>query len=420
MSEHTHDVIIIGGGASGMMCAGILARKGVRVLLIEKNRELGRKLAITGGGRCNITNADFDIRSFLSHYKDASKYLYSPFSKFSAEDTIRYFEERGLPIVIEARKRAFPASQRATDVVATLKKDLREKNVTILTQTPVRSLIIEGGAVKGVLLADSSAHRAQYVVLATGGTAAPDTGATGDGFKMLEAIGHTISKPSPNIVPLKTNAPWVHKLSGSTCSFMELKFSQNGKVMLKKKGKILFTHFGISGPLVLNLSHDVAELLKHGPVHASVNLFPDTNEGDLDARVVKLFDQNKNKKLRNVLPELLLKSIAHAVIHLAGDELAEKSVHSITKDERKRLVRTMQGMGFEIVGTMGLDRAVIADGGLALDEVDFTVMTSRKFQNLYVLGDMLHINRPSGGFSLQLCWTTAWVAAHDLLEKLGK
>lgn len=420
MSNTHYDVIIIGGGASGMMCAGILGKSGARVLLIEKNRELGRKLSITGGGRCNITNAEFNVRSFLDNFKGSAKYLFSPFSKFSASDTIEYFESRGLPIVVEARKRAFPETQRATDVVATLYKDIKETDVTVLTKTTVRSLYAENGVITGVHLSDSSVYHASYIILATGGAAAPETGSTGDGFTMLSQLGHTVAQPNPNIVPLQTDASWVHRLSGTTCSFMELRFMQNGKTMLKKKGKLLFTHFGISGPLVLNSSHDVAEMLTHGEVHASVNLFPDTDEGALDDRVLKLFDKNKNKKLRNVLPEMLLKSIAHTIIQLAGADLGEKSVHSITKDERKKLVRTMQAMGFPITGTMGFDRAVIADGGLALTEVDFTTMASQLYSNLYVLGDVLNVNRPSGGFSLQLCWTTAWVAAQDIIKKLRK
>ena len=298
-----------------------------------------------------------------------------------------------------------------------LKKELKKHKVTVYTQAEVRSLNSEDSVITGVAMKDGTSHDAKYVVLATGGIAAPETGSTGDGFQMLEELGQKVAKPNPNIVPLKTDAKWVHRLSGTAPSFMELKFSQEGKVKMKKKGKLLFTHFGISGPLVLNSSYEVSQLLHAGPVHASVNLFPDTNEGDLDKRLVKLFDKNKNKKLRNVLPELVQKSLALAIIHLAGAELGEVSVHSITKEERKKLVRTMQSLGFEITGTMGFDRAVIADGGIDLTEVDFTNMTSRKYPNLYLLGDILNINRPSGGFSLQLCWTTAAVAARDILSK---
>jgi len=412
------DVIIIGGGASGMMCAGILGRAGKRVLLLEKNKELGKKLSISGGGRCNITNAEFDVRAFLDNFPEANKFLYSPFSKFSSKDTFTYFEERGLPLVIEGRKRAFPETQKATDVVSVLRKDLSDNEVTIQTGIQVRSIDKEEGVVVGVTLRTNVRYRAPYVVLATGGIAAPETGSTGDGFTMLKKLGHTVADSNPNIVPLKVDAPWVHRLSGTSCSFMEIRFSRNGKTELKKKGKILFTHFGISGPLVLNSSFEVSKMLAKGPVHASINLFPDTNENDLDKRLVKLFDANKNKKLRNVLPELLQKSLAHAIIHLTNPSLGEVSVHSITKDERKGLVKTMQALGFEITDTMGLDRAVIADGGVIPEEVDFGSMSSRSFPNLYLLGDILNINRPTGGYSLQLCWTTASVAANSIIEKL--
>ncbi len=413
-----YDVIVIGGGASGMMCAGIVAQSGKRVLLLEKNKSLGKKLSISGGGRCNITNAEFDVRKFLSHFPESSKFLHSPFSKFSAKDTFDFFEKNGLPLVTEERKRAFPKSQSAPDVVATLQRILTSNNVEIQTNVQVRSIDKKDGVVTGVTLGGKTKYTSTYVVLATGGTAAPETGSTGDGFRMLRVLGHSVADANPNVVPLKTNASWVHRLSGVSCSFMEIAFSQQGQTKLKKKGKILFTHFGVSGPLILNSSYEVNQLLARGPVHASVNLFPDTNEGDLDKRLVKLFDKNKNKKLRNVLPELLQKKLAHAVIHLTNPALGEVSVHSITKDERKDLVKTTQALGFNITGTMGFNRAVIADGGAALEEVDFSNMASRKLPNLYLLGDILNINRPSGGYSLQLCWTTAWVAAKDIVERL--
>ncbi|QSH39337.1 NAD(P)/FAD-dependent oxidoreductase [Candidatus Kaiserbacteria bacterium] len=418
MTEKDADVIVVGGGASGMMCAGIIAAKGKQVLILEKNKELGKKLSISGGGRCNITNAELDVREFLKNFPESSKFLFSPFSQFSVKETFTFFEKRGLPLVVEARKRVFPKSQKASDVVDVFKKGIDNPNTRIFTGTPIRSITHEDGIVTGVITKDGKAYKAPYVVLAVGGAAAPETGSNGDGFRMLREIEHTVADSNPNIVPLKVNEKWVHKLSGTSCSFMEIRFSQNGKTKIKKKGKILFTHFGISGPLVLNTSHEVSKLLEKGPVHAEINLFPDTNEGDLDKRVVKLFDKNKNKKLRNVLPELLQKSLAHAVIFLANPALGEVSVHSISKEDRKKLVKTMQSLGFMIAGTMGLDRAVIADGGVALEEVDFSNMTSRKFPNLYLLGDILHINRPSGGFSLQLCWTTAWVAAQDILKRL--
>jgi len=343
-----YDVIVVGGGASGMMCAGVVAQAGFRVLILEKNKELGRKLSISGGGRCNITNAEFDVRKFLANFPKSSKFLHTPFSKFSSKDTFEFFEKNGLPLVTEERKRAFPKSQKATDVVETLRKILTTNGVSVQTGIQVRSINEEDGQIASVTVGSKTKYTAKHIVLATGGTAAPETGSTGDGFRMLRTLSHTVAESNPNIVPLKTNANWVHRLSGVSCSFMEIRFSQNGKTKIKKKGKILFTHFGVSGPLILNSSYEVSQLLERGPVHASINLFPDTNEGDLDKRLVRLFDKNKNKKLRNVLPELIQKKLAHAVIHLANPALGEVSVHSITKDERKDLVKTMQALGFHL------------------------------------------------------------------------
>jgi predicted Rossmann fold flavoprotein len=251
---------------------------------------------------------------------------------------------------------------------------------------------------------------ARNAAIATGNLAAPKTGSTDDGFDLLKSLGHTAKTPSPNIVPLATDAAWVHRLSGVTLSFMTLRFNLDGKIKLKKTGKVLFTHFGISGPLVLNSSFEVIKLLKAGQVEAVIDMFPDTEENELDRRVWRLFERNKNKKMKNVLPEMMDKAMAAEILNMPDIGLAEKPVNEVTKEERKKLVKKMKNLSFPIVGTLGFEKAVIADGGVILEEVNFKNMTSRLHPNLYLLGDILNINRPSGGFSLQLCWTTGYVA----------
>jgi hypothetical protein len=416
---NTYDLIVIGGGPSGMMAAGRAGELGARVLLIEKNKDLGRKLLLTGGGRCNITNDIQDPRKFLDHFPQAKSFLYSPFSKFSVNDTFAFFEYHGLPLVTETHGRVFPKTQRAEDVLRTLLEVMKKEGVEVRKGIKVDSLKILPDQTfclssKGILF------HAKYVVVATGGLAAPETGSTGDGFTFMRNIGHTINTPNPNLVPLTTDETWVHALSGLTLSFMTLRFKQDGKTKIKKTGKVLFTHFGISGPLVLNASFDVVQLLKKGPVEASIDMFPDTEENELDRRVFNLFEKNKNKTLKNLLPEMMHKNMAKGLLEMKDLQIGEKKVHSITKEERKELVKRMKNLSFPITGTLGLDKSIVADGGIPPQEINFKNMSSTHYPNLYVLGDMLDINRPSGGFSLQLCWTTGWVAGNDIGEKVQK
>jgi len=243
------------------------------------------------------------------------------------------------------------------------------------------------------------------------------SGIGGEGVTILEKLGHTVKEPNPNLVPLTTDVKWVHALSGVSLSFMTIRFRQEGKNKIKKTGKILFTHFGISGPLILNSSFEVKKLLEKGSVAASIDMFPDTEENEIDRRVWRLFEKNKNKLLKNILPEMMEKSLSEQILSLPDIDLAEKEANAVTKEERKKLVKKMKDLTFPITGTLGFEKAIIADGGATLTEVNFRNMSSKLHPNLYLLGDVLDINRPSGGFSLQLCWTTGWVAGTDAAER---
>lgn len=410
--EH-YDVIVIGGGAAGMMAAGTAAKNGKKVLVLEKNNELGKKLKITGGGRCNITNYDLDVRSFLSHYKDAAPFLFSPFSQFGVKETFTFFEKKKLPLVVQTRNRVFPQSEKAYDVFAVMRDFMKDHKVEVRLSSPVDAIHTRDKKISGVD-SKNTRYTADHYIIATGGIAHPETGSTGDGFHWMEKLGHTFHTPSPNIVPLRASDFWIKLVSGTSLSFMKITFFMNGKKAFSKTGKILFTHFGISAPLVLNSSKQVSDLLKKGTVTAEIDLFPDTNKGSLDKRIIKLFEDNKNKKLKNILSEMLPKKIAEVIHDLARLEDPEKKVHSVSSDERKRLRELMKHLPITIDGLMGLDRAVIADGGVPLDEIDTKTMRSKKTKNLFIIGDMLHINRPSGGYSLQLCWTTGYVAGMNV------
>ncbi len=416
-SEH-YDTIVIGGGASGMMAAGVLAMRGKKVLILEKNRKIGEKLGITGGGRCNITNAEYDVHAMLDNYGAAKPFLYSPFSQFGVESTFKFFEDRKLPIVVEARKRAFPKSQKATDVVKVMHKFASGKenkpfgNVTIKTGSPVTKMMTADGKITGV-----KSHRETFTadtyVLSVGGASRPETGSTGDGFKWLADIGHTVKTPSPNIVPLRVSDRWVNKLSGTSLSFMKITFFCDGAREFSKEGKILFTHFGLSGPLILNSAREVGELLKSGVVTATIDCYPDTDLGALDKKILKIFDENKNRDFKNILSEITPIGLSEVLIDLKVVADPNVKVHSISKEDRKKIVHILKALPLTVDGLMGMDRAVVSDGGVILEEVDTKTMRSKVFPNLFFTGDILNINRPSGGFSLQLCWTTGWVAGQN-------
>jgi len=403
------DVIVIGGGASGMMAGVVSARRGKSVIILEKNKKLGEKLKITGGGRCNITNAEYDIHKFLEHYGKSKDFLFSPFSIFGVEDTFKFFESLGLPLVIEARKRAFPKSEKAYDVYDALKKELEKNKATIKTNIIVTKFIIINEKVVGVKTTDGS-YFAKSFVLATGGLSHPETGSTGDGFRFLKDLGHKIEKPNPSVVPLEVSDKWVHELSGVTLSFMKITFYLDGKKQFSKTGKILFTHFGLSGPLILNSASYVGSLLQAGRVDAFIDAYPDTTLGDLEDKIVKIFDKNKNKILKNILKEIVPDGMTKAFEILIDKDILETKVHSIKKDDRKAIVLLLKNLKVHITNLMGYDRAVVVDGGLVLTEVNLKTMQSKIFDNLFITGDLLNINRQSGGFGLQICWTTGYIA----------
>jgi len=409
-----YDVIVIGGGASGMIAAGRAAESGARVLLIEKNKKLGEKLAISGGGRCNITNAEEDVRTLLKKYGDAEQFLYSLFARFGVPETFSFFEKRGLPLVVQARKRAFPQTERATDVVRVLRTYIERNKVAVRMGTPVVKITRGNDGITGVVAGKETFHAGAYI-LATGGISHPETGSTGDGLGWLTGVGHTVHTPTPTIVPLATKEAWSKLLAGVSLSFMKITFYADGKKTFSEKGKVLFTHFGLSGPLILNSAHRVADSIAGGArVTARIDAYPDTDHGALERRIVALFDKHKNKSLKNIIKDCTPEGTSKGMLALLkGHVDTEKKVHSITREERKYLVDILKALPLTVTGLMGFDRAVIADGGVALTEVDMRTMRSKKYPNLFITGDLLHITRPSGGFSLQLCWSTGYVAGEE-------
>jgi predicted Rossmann fold flavoprotein len=407
-----YDVIVVGGGASGLMAAGRAAQRGRRVLLLEKNAELGAKLKITGGGRCNITNAEKDAHVFLGHYGEGAPFLHSPFAQFGVEDTFEFFESRGLPLVVQARGRVFPKTEQAIDVLNVLQGYLHEGRAQVRTLTNVERFIVLDGRISAVV-ANGEKFTADSYILATGGTSHPETGSTGDGFAWLAMLGHAVKEPTPTIVPLAVREEWVKALAGVTLPAVRISFFLEGERKLVLKGDVLCTHFGLSGPLIMNAAGKVADLLYQGSVTAQIDVHPQDDIGSLDKRITAVFDANKNKTLKNVWNDIAPVGTGHALLPLLAGIDADIKVHSITKEQRREIVDLLKGLPVTITGLMGYDRAVVADGGLALEEIDTRTMRSKRYANLYVTGDLLDISRPSGGFSLQLCWTTGYVAGEN-------
>jgi predicted Rossmann fold flavoprotein len=411
-TETIWDVVVIGGGASGMMTAGRAGSLGRKVLLLEKNEELGKKLLITGGGRCNVTNAEKDLRVLLSKFKDSDKFLFSAFSQFSNKDTLEFFNSRGMETKVEANNRVFPVSNKAESVWNVLLEYLKTNKVTIQSNCTVVGIETDSDKITSVKLKDKTIIRAKSFVLATGGKSHPETGSTGDGFKWLSELGHKVTEPTASLVPISVEDEWVKTLQGVSLENTKITVLQNDVKQEVKKGKILFTHFGLSGPTILNLSSEVGELLKYGDVFLSLDILPDLDYGQLNLKLQEIFKEKSNKKFKNTLDSLLPFAMVPIVVGLSGID-GDKPSHNITREERLHLVQVLKDLRVKVTGLLGEDKAIVTSGGLSLEEVDFKTMASKLFSNLYLTGDILNIDRPSGGYSLQLCWTTGFVAGSN-------
>jgi predicted Rossmann fold flavoprotein len=409
MNKGHYDIAVIGGGPAGMMAAARAAELGAKVILLEKNEGLGKKLLITGGGRCNVTNAEFDVRTFLKKYKDSDKFLFSAFSQFDVTNAIQFFNGREMPTKIEAEKRVFPVSDSAQSVWNVLVEYLKQSNVEVKTNAIVSSFEMENGKITAVVLKNKEKIFADKFILATGGTSRPETGSTGDGFKWLKDFGHTVIPSNEALVPIALKDAWVKKISGNTLKDIKLTTFQNNQKQEVHKGKLLFTHFGISGPTVLNMSKDIGELLKYGEVEIRLDLIPSLDHGMMNTKLQELFKVDDKKKIKNSLGSLIPSALVSPVLEIAKiDE--EKINNAVSREERLRLIEVIKGIPLHVSHLLGSDKAVVSSGGVELTEVDFKTMQSKKVPNLYIVGDVLNIDRPSGGYSLQLCWTTGYVA----------
>ncbi len=405
-------MIVIGGGPAGMMAAGRSAERGLSVCLLEKNNALGKKLSITGGGRCNITNAEFDVRTLLSHYGKAESFLYSAFSQFGVQDTFDFFTERGLSLVVEDRKRAFPNTHNADDVTSVMNEYVTKNNVVIETGVAVTGFKYVAGRISGVVT-NRGVYRAKKYIIACGGRSRGETGSTGEVFTWLSDVGHTTHRSNPNLVPLVVKEMWVRDVSGTVLKNARITF-QGVSSRVVKSGDVLITHFGISGPTILNSAYEVQKQLAKGVVYASIDLFPTEDVGALRVKFQQLAELHGNKTLHNALREWFEAGVARAILASFDKDIPLQKMHMLSREVRRKIVDAMKGIPLTITGVKGFDWAVVSDGGVDLKEIDTRTMQSKIHDNLYIVGDTLHIQRPSGGYSLQLCWTTGWVAGNNV------
>jgi predicted Rossmann fold flavoprotein len=410
-----YDVAVIGGGPAGMIAAGRAAELGAKVILIEKNNKLGKKLLITGGGRCNITNAEFDVRKMVGKYGPKGKALFGSFTRFGVTESIQFFNEHGLPTKIEAEKRAFPQSNKAADVWNTLVAYLKKGKVEIQYSSELAGINIRDNKIASIKLKKGEITATNYII-ATGGKSRPETGSTGEAFEFLKTAGHSVEDADSALVPVKIQEQWLKDLSGLSFPNAKLTIFQDGKKQESRTGKMLLTHFGISGPLVLNMSRSIAELHKYAPVQLQLDLFPEMDTPSLDKKILESLSKLLNKKIKNSLGEIIPPRMIPAVLILSGVD-GEKEVNGLTKEERLKITAQLKNFVLTVTGFLGAEKAIVTSGGVSLKEVDFKTMQSKLFSNLYLAGDILNFDRPSGGFSLQICWTTGYLAGENAAKK---
>jgi len=409
-------VVIIGGGAAGLFVACNL-KKGTEAVVIEKNDRPGRKLAITGKGRCNITNA-IDISDFIKNVPGNGKFLYSAFYSFSNQDVIEFFEKHGLKTKVERGDRVFPVSDSAKDVVSTLYRCAADNSVKFRFNSIVKEILTKDGKVAGVKLNSGEIIDCDNVVLATGGKSYPATGSTGDGYSMAEKLGHTIISPKPSLVGLVSDENWVSELQGLSLKNVGFSLENNkGKSIYDSFGEMLFTHFGVSGPIVLSGSRVVHKYmddrLNVDGVIASIDLKPALSFEKLDLRVQRDFAKYSNKQIKNALFDLLPEKLIPVVIKLSRvDE--NKVVNVITREERLSLVKTLKELKFNISGIRPIDEAIITAGGVKISEINPTTMESKIVEGLYFAGEIIDVDAFTGGFNLQIAFSTAYLVAENI------
>ncbi|MDF2673212.1 MAG: NAD(P)/FAD-dependent oxidoreductase [Clostridiales bacterium] len=400
-------VIIIGGGAAGMIAAIKAAERGYEVIIIEKNEKLGKKVFITGKGRCNVTTSK-EIEDIIKNIKGNGSFMYSALYTFSNLDLMKMIEDKGVKLKIERGDRVFPESDKSSDIIKCFERYIAENNVKVIFNTSVIDVISENNIVKAVKTSDGNILNCDVVILATGGKSYPYTGSTGDGYKLAEKLGHTITDIKPSLIPLITKEPWVKDLMGLSLKNVELCVKYKHKQIYKEFGEMLFTHFGISGPVVLSASRRITDCLPE-EVEVYIDLKPALDKNELDRRILRDFEKNINKHFKNSLDELLPQKLIPIIIGLSGID-PEKAVNSVTKEERQGLIKLLKEFKVTVVNTRPIEEAIVTRGGVKVKEVDPTTMESKIVKNLYIVGELLDVDALTGGFNLQIAFSTGYCA----------
>lgn len=411
----TSDMIVIGGGAAGMMAALAAADRGCSVLLLERNAKVGRKLYITGKGRCNVAN-DCSVPEVLQHVPRNPKFLMSAVTRFPPEAVKAFFEGLGVPLKTERGNRIFPQSDRAADIIDVLFQALRRKRVSLVEDRAVRLLTDEEGRISGVK-GEHGSYSARAVILATGGASYPLTGSSGDGYEMAAAVGHTIVPPKPSLVPLVAEGEDCRRMQGLSLRNVAVKVkNQKKKVIYAEQGELLFTHFGLSGPLILSASAHMRDFEKDH-YQVIIDLKPALDEEKLEQRLLRDFAELANQDFHNVLEGLLPRLMVPVMVERSGIP-GDTKAHSITKAQRRRLLEELKGFRIDIAGPRPLAEAIITSGGVKVSEVDPHTMASKRLPGLYLAGELLDVDAYTGGFNLQIAWSTGRAAGEGAAQFL--
>jgi len=405
-----HKVIVVGGGAAGMMAAIQSAKKGNQVLLLEKNERLGKKLFITGKGRCNVTNG-CDVEELFGKVVSNHRFLYSSFYSFTNQDTIDFFEKLGVPLKRERGDRIFPVSDHSSDIIRALEREMERLGVDVRLNTAVKSLVIEKDRITGVILNKGKLEKADSVIVTTGGLSYPSTGSTGDGFTWATDAGHKVTELSPSLVPVHIKEEWCQQMMGLSLRNTGFKALVGKKKIYEEQGELLFTHFGISGPVVLSFSAYAKKYLEKG-ITIILDLKPAMSKEQLDARILRDFADKINKQFKNSLDDLLPKKMIPIIIERSAIS-PDKKVNEITKEERTRLVTLLKEFDLTVTGLGNFKEAIITKGGIAVKEVDPGTMESKLVSGLYFAGEILDLDALTGGYNLQIAWSTAYLAGQN-------
>jgi len=409
-------IVVIGGGAAGLMAAVIAGREGARVILLEKMNMVGKKMGITGKGRCNITNSA-DISDFIKNTPGNGKFLYGAYERFSNVDLLTLLHEWGLKTKVERGGRVFPESDSALEVRNLFMKMLKKYNVTVHLNEAVTKIVTKDNVVTGVVTTKES-YACEAVIIATGGASYPLTGSTGDGYRLAEGVGHSITDIRPSLVPIVTEESWVKDIMGLSLRNVEVSIVSKEKVQAKMFGEMMFTHFGVTGPTILSLSHTVGKLLrkkKTAPIAVSINLKPALTAEVLDKRLQKDFDLYSKKQLANGMKDLLPSNLIPIIISLAKLDPA-KPINQITKEERQQLCHVLQHMTLTVKGLRPVEEAIVTAGGISLKEFNPKTMESKLVKGLYGAGEVLDIDAFTGGYNLQAAFSTGYVAAMHIVH----